>query len=101
MEQVFFQIKGSNLYISLAGRIDASNASEIEKKIIGIKSSISGMKTILDAEKLEYVSSAGLRIILGLRKGDPTLKIIHVSDAVYDILDMTGFTDIVTVEKAQ
>ena len=88
------------LYISIAGRVDASNAAMAEEKIFDIKKENSDKHTVIDADDLEYISSAGLRIILKLRKEDPKLAIINVSADVYDVLDMTGFTDMITVEKA-
>jgi uncharacterized protein (TIGR02172 family) len=54
----------------------------------------------LDASALEYISSAGLRVILRLKKTNPELRIVNVSSEVYEILDMTGFTEIMPVEKA-
>ena len=88
------------LYISLEGRVDASNAADAEKKIFEIKNANPDKHVVLDAEKLEYVSSAGLRVILKLRKEAPKLAIINVTAEVYEVLDMTGFTEMVTVEKA-
>lgn len=88
------------LYIALEGRIDASNAAEAEKKIFGIKNENPGKHTVVDADNLEYISSAGLRVILRLRKEEPKLAIINVAPDVYEVFDMTGFTDMVTVEKA-
>ena len=88
------------LYISLDGRIDASNAGEAEEKIFSIKRENPKMNVVLDADKLVYISSAGLRVILKLRKEEAGLAIINVSSEVYEVLDMTGFTDMVTVEKA-
>ena len=88
------------LYIALDGRIDASNASQAEEAIIGIKTQNPDKHTVLDADKLEYISSAGLRVILRLRKEEPKLAIINVAADVYEVFDMTGFTDMVTVEKA-
>ena len=88
------------LYIVMEGRIDASNAAEAEQSIASIKNENKGKHTVIDADKLEYISSAGLRVILRLRKEEPNLAIINVSPEVYDVLDMTGFTEMVTVEKA-
>ena len=88
------------LYIAVEGRIDATNAAEAEEKIFAIKNDNPGKHTVLDADKLEYISSAGLRVILRLRKEEPKLAIINVEPSVYEVLDMTGFTDMVTVEKA-
>ena len=97
---ISFRTDNDILYIALEGRIDAANAAACEQQIFAIKNDNIGKHTVLDADKLQYISSAGLRIILRLRKEEPKLAIINVCADVYDILDMTGFTDMVTVEKA-
>ena len=88
------------LYIAIEGRIDASNSTLAEERITAIRSEHAGKHTVFDADRLEYISSAGLRVILKVRKEDADLAIINVSPDVYDVLDMTGFTDMITVEKA-
>ena len=97
---VTYRLDKDILYISVEGRIDASNAAAAEEKIFHIKRANPGMHTVIDADKLEYISSAGLRVILRLRKEEPKLAIINVAADVYEVFDMTGFTDMVTVEKA-
>ena len=97
---ITFRIDKDILYIALEGRIDASNANEAEEKILDIKNENIGKHTVIDADKLEYISSAGLRVILRLRKEEPKLAIINVASDVYEVFDMTGFTDMITVEKA-
>ena len=97
---VTYRIDKDILYISINGRIDANNAAEAEEKIFNIKNDNPGKHIVVDADKLEYISSAGLRVILRLRKEEPKLAIINVAADVYDVFDMTGFTDTVTVEKA-
>ena len=97
---VTYRIDKDILYIAIEGRIDASNAAEAEEKIFSIKNDNLGKHTVVDADKLEYISSAGLRVILRLRKEEPKLAIINVASDVYEVFDMTGFTDMVTVEKA-
>ena len=97
---VTYRIDKDILYIAVDGRIDASNAALAEEKIFNIKNENPGKHTVIDADDLEYISSAGLRVILRLRKEEPKLAIINVAADVYDVLDMTGFTDMVTVEKA-
>ena len=87
------------LYIAMEGRLEASNASAAEERIFAIRTEHVGKSIVIDADKLEYISSAGLRIILKLRKKEPDLAIINVSPEVYDIFDMTGFTDMITIEK--
>ena len=97
---VTYRIDKDILYIAIEGRIDASNAAEAEEKIFSIKNGNPGKHTVVDADNLEYISSAGLRVILRLRKEEPKLAIINVASDVYEVFDMTGFTDMVTVEKA-
>ena len=97
---VTYRIDKDILYIAVEGRIDASNAAEAEEKIFSIKNDNPGKHTVVDADKQEYISSAGLRVILRLRKEEPKLAIINVAPDVYEVFDMTGFTDMVTVEKA-
>ena len=88
------------LYVVIEGRVDASNAPLVEEKIFNIREENVGKHTVIDADNLEYISSAGLRVILKIRKEEPKLAIINVAPEVYEIFDMTGFTDMVTVEKA-
>ena len=97
---ITYRVDKNILYISIEGRIDASNAAAADEQIFAIKNSNVGMHTVIDADDLEYISSAGLRVILKLRKEDPKLAIINVSPDVYEVFDMTGFTDMITVEKA-
>ena len=97
---VTYRVDKDILYISINGRIDASNAAAAEERIFSIKAENKGKHTVIDAEMLEYISSAGLRVILRLRKEEPKLAIINVAADVYEVFDMTGFTDMVTVEKA-
>ena len=97
---VTYRIDKEILYIAIEGRIDASNAAEAEEKIFSIKKENPGKHTVIDADYLEYISSAGLRVILRLRKEEEKLAIINVAADVYEIFDMTGFTDMITVEKA-
>lgn len=97
---ITYRIDKDILYIAIEGRIDASNAILAEKQIFAIKNDNLGKHIVIDADKLEYISSAGLRVILRLRKEEPKLAIINVASDVYEIFDMTGFTDMVTVEKA-
>ena len=98
--EITYRIDKDILYIAIEGRIDASNAAIAEERIFAIKSENPGKHTVIDADNLEYISSAGLRVILKIRKEEPGLAIINVAPDVYEVLDMTGFTEMVTVEKA-
>ena len=100
MSLVTERIEDHILYLELNGRIDSSNADQAEEEIQAIKAAHPDLQSVLDAEHLEYLSSAGLRVILRMRKDTADLKIINVNTEVYEILDMTGFTDMITVEKA-
>ena len=97
---VTYRLDKDILYIAVEGRIDASNAAAVEEKVFAIKNENPGKHVVVDADKLEYISSAGLRVILRLRKEEPNLAIINVAADVYEVFDMTGFTDMITVEKA-
>jgi uncharacterized protein (TIGR02172 family) len=97
---ITYRIDKDILYIAVDGRIDASNAAAAEEEIFSIKNANPGKHTVVDADNLEYISSAGLRVILRLRHEEEGLAIINVAPEVYEIFDMTGFTDMVTIEKA-
>jgi len=86
--------------IRLNGRIDSNNAASVEKDILDQLAGKGGDPVTLDAAGLQYISSAGLRVILRLKKSLGDLRIVNVSSEVYEILDMTGFTEIMSVEKA-
>lgn len=88
------------LTVYLEGRIDSSNSAQTDAEITEILSSDTYESLVIDAEKLEYISSAGLRVMLRIRKNNPDMKIVNVSSEVYDIFDMTGFTEMITIEKA-
>lgn len=87
------------LNIALEGRLDTTTAPELENVL---KDSLDGVtELILDFEKLEYISSAGLRVLLSSQKvmnKQGTMKLIHVRDEVREIFEVTGFLDILTVE---
>ncbi len=84
--------------VQLKGRIDSSNAAQVEQELL---LQLDGQReVVLDAQELAYISSAGLRVILRIRKDHPALRIVNVNSDVYEILEMTGFTDMMPVEKA-
>ncbi len=100
MEYISYKLDGNTMTIALKGHIDSANAPEVEREIGEALDREVPEKLILDAQELEYISSAGLRIILRLRKEMKTLKIINVAPEVYEIFDMTGFTEMVDISKA-
>ena len=78
----------------ITGKIDSTNSSEFEKEII------EAMPKKLDASQLEYISSAGLRVLLKLAKAVGDVTVNNVSSEVYEIFEVTGFTEILNVKKA-
>lgn len=92
-------LNGKTLTMKITGRLDTSTAPELEA---AFDSSLSGVEElIIDMEALEYVSSAGLRVILKAQKimnAKGTMKIIHVNDIIMEVFDITGFVDILTIE---
>ncbi len=86
--------------IALTGRIDSTNAQQVENDISAALSGTAARRLVLDADKLDYISSAGLRIILRLKKTYPELKIVNVNSDIYEVLEMTGFTEMMEVVKA-
>ena len=90
---------GDNLTIVLTGRLDTTTASHLEAEL---KSSIGGVTyLIFDFENLEYISSAGLRVILSAQKvmnRQGNMVIRNVDENVMDVFEVTGFVDILTIE---
>ena len=87
-----------NYVYKLSGRIDSNNAKQLENDIMS--EYYANGTLMLDAEKLEYISSAGLRVLLKLRKKQGGLEIINVSHDIRDILEVTGFDNLLTVRAA-
>ena len=87
------------MIINLSGRIDSSNAAEVEQRITAEIGDDSGAIE-LNAAELEYLSSAGLRIILRVKKAHPDTKVTNCNSDVYEIFDMTGFTEMMDIAKA-
>ena len=99
--EVTYRIDKDILYIAIEGRVDASNAADTEKKIFDIKNANAGKHVVLDADNLEYISSAGLRVILKAQKmmnAQGSMKLTHVNETIMEVFDITGFADILTIE---
>ena len=90
---------GSALVIALEGRLDTTTAPDLEQALKGSLDGVTALK--LDMAKLDYISSAGLRVLLTAHKamqmqGD--MKVTNVSELVREVFDVTGFSDILTIE---
>ena len=82
------------------GRIDATNAAAFEEELTQAQAEHPGLALVLDAEGLDYISSAGLRVLLRQCQSEVELTVCNVSPTLYDIFDITGFTAMMKVEKA-
>ena len=87
------------LLIALEGRLDTTTSPELEKEL---KESLPGVTDLtLDLDKLEYISSAGLRVLLAAQKTmskQGEMKLINVNEIIMEIFEITGFSDILTIE---
>ena len=100
MENISFIKSDDGFIIKLAGHIDSTNAGAVEEELNNIRAQEKPESIIVDCEDLEYLSSAGLRIILRLRKSISELSLVNVSPDVYEVFEMTGFTEMVDIQKA-
>lgn len=92
-------LNGNQLCISLEGRLDTTTAPELEKVLSG---SLEGVTELtFDMGALDYLSSAGLRILLGTQKRmnkQGSMKVVKVNETIMEIFEVTGFADILTIE---
>ncbi|MCR5330222.1 MAG: STAS domain-containing protein [Lachnospiraceae bacterium] len=93
------EINEKELTIALEGRLDTVTAPQLEGEV---KDSVEGIeKLVIDCAKLEYISSAGLRVLLSAQKTmnkQGSMVVRNVSEEVREIFDVTGFIDILTIE---
>lgn len=91
--------EGSKLILALEGRLDTTTAPQLEAEV---KSSLDGVTELaLDFSKLEYLSSAGLRVILAAQKvmnKQGQMVIRNVNETIMEVFEVTGFSDILTIE---
>ncbi len=93
-------INEKNINIAVEGRIDTVTAPDFEREIFPLLTG--NEKLTLDLKKLEYISSAGLRIILSIQKKlspDGKLVITNVNDTVYEVFEVTGFAEILIIQQ--
>ena len=92
-------INGTELTIALTGRLDTTTAPQLENEL---KASLSGVEAlVLDFAALDYLSSAGLRVLLGAQKTmnkQGSMVVRNVNETIAEIFDVTGFSDILTIE---
>ena len=100
MNSINAKLENGVLTLSLSGKIDSLNAFEIENNIKQIREQYAADSILLDCDQLETISSAGLRVILRLNQDMDDTRMINVHSEVYEILDITGFTEMMDVQKA-
>jgi len=92
---------GSNLTVEISGKIDTITSPELEKCLIDAMTGKS--ETILDFDKVNYISSAGLRVVLFAKKvmdkENGKFAIINVDEDVFEVFEMTGFSDALEIKK--
>ena len=92
------EINGTSVLISVEGRLDTTTAPQLDEQI----KPLDGVtELVIDFAKLQYISSAGLRVLLSAQKvmsKQGSMKLINVSEAVMEIFDVTGFSDILVIE---
>ena len=91
---------GSILTIKITGRLDTISAAKLEENLNEVPEAVS--KLVIDFEKLEYISSAGLRVLLAAQKKvnakGCSLEVVNVSKDVMDIFEITGFDSIMKIK---
>lgn len=93
------KLNAGELEISLEGRLDTVTAPELEAELSRALNSAD--RLTFDFSKLDYISSAGLRVLLSAHKamsGKGGMKVTHVNEIVSEVFDVTGFSDILTIE---
>ena len=92
-------IENGNAVFALEGRLDTNTSPELEKEL---REALPGVNALeLDFEKLDYISSAGLRVLLAAQKlmnQQGEMKVTNVNETIMEVFEVTGFTDILTIE---
>lgn len=95
--KIDFNVTENTLNVALDGRLDTVTAPDLESFLADKYNTVSAIE--LDCEKLAYVSSAGLRVLLGAQKKTKgAMKLKNVNELVMEVFEMTGFADILVIE---
>ncbi|MBR6351619.1 MAG: anti-sigma factor antagonist [Firmicutes bacterium] len=97
---VSYKTENDALILKLDGIIDSANAKDVETAVFSALSEAPAKHVVIDCEDLRYISSTGLRVVLRLKKAVRNIDAVNVSPAVYDIFQVTGFTELLNVRKA-
>jgi anti-anti-sigma factor len=91
--------KENEITLFLQGRVDSSNSAEITEELRSLGAFDKDAEVILDCGELDYISSAGLRVVLSLKRACRGVSMTEVSPEVYDVLEMTGFSEIINARR--
>ena len=94
-----YNVEKEKITFYLEGEVNSSNAEQIEKEIDTLLSNGDLKVVVFDLEKLNYISSAGLRIIVKVKQKFDDTSLIKVPDLVYDVFKMVGFQNLLKIER--
>ena len=92
-------LEGTTLTLALEGRLDTTTSPDLEESLAASLDGVTAL--VFDFAKLDYLSSAGLRVLLSAQKRmnkQGSMKLVHVNDAVKEVFEITGFADFLAVE---
>ena len=98
--EIVNKTEGNKVILEISGWLDTQTAPQLEEALSKLDESVTSL--VFDFSKLEYISSAGLRQVIAAYKmmaGKDGFKIIHVSDEVFDVFQLTGFDQKIRIEK--
>ena len=101
MEEIRGQVKEDKVELVVSGRIDSTNAAAAGEEFDRILEGVTPRPLYIDASELEYISSAGLRVLLGaahVMEGKGEMVVRNVTEAVREVFDLTGFNNVFKIE---
>lgn len=100
MSNTVYELNGTVLTVKPVGELDSLTAPDFKEELLPHLTSVS--EAIIDFEKVDYISSAGLRVLLFaenyLENQNANLKIIHINEYIREVFELVGFLDVITVE---
>ncbi len=101
MMNITTTINGAEALIVVSGKLTVATSPDLESEVVNLPESVTSLD--IDLTDLDYISSAGLRVLVSTQKlfekRNGTMRILHPTNEVYDIFDMTGLSEIFTIER--
>ena len=101
MKEIEIKTNGNTITFCLFGNVDSTTAPGVEKEIIDALNGGDFTTAVFDCENLKYISSAGLRVVMKIKKRINDTKLIKVQEVVYEVLDLVAIPEIMEVQKLQ